>query len=56
MRKYYWKFMMAKCQQLDFYTKGEKDGFGYFVNYNPEGINAFEETAPLLRNFLGFAD
>lgn len=51
MRKYYWKFMMAKCQQLDFYTKGEKDGFGYFVNYNPEGINAFEETAPLLRNF-----
>ena len=51
MRKYYWKFMMAKCQQLDFYTKGEKDGFGYFVNYNPEGVNEFEKTAPVLRSF-----
>ncbi|MCZ6636505.1 MAG: hypothetical protein O7G87_24170 [bacterium] len=51
MRKYYWKFMLAKCQQLDFYTKGKKDGFGYFVNYDPEGVNAFTKTAPILRNF-----
>jgi len=51
MRKYYWKFTMAKCQQLDFYTKAEKDGFGYFVNYDPEGVNAFEKTAPHLRTF-----
>jgi hypothetical protein len=51
MRKYYWKFLMARCQQLDFYTKGEKDGFGYFVNYDPEGVNAFSHTAPVLRRF-----
>lgn len=51
MRKYYWKFTMAKCQQLDFYTKSDKDGFGYFVNFPPEGVNAFENVAPVLRTF-----
>jgi len=51
MRKYYWKFMMAKCQQLDFYTNGEKGGAGYFVNYDPEGVNPFARTAPVLRAF-----
>ncbi len=51
MRKYFWKFTMAKCQQMDFYTKGDKDGFGYFVNYDPQGVNNFEETAPHLREF-----
>lgn len=51
MRKYYWKFVMAKCQQLDFYTKNKKDGFSYFVNYDPDGVNAFEKVAPVLRKF-----
>ena len=55
-RKYMWKFMMAKCQQMDLYIKPRR-GFpietlpSYPHNYDPRGLNPFEDDALLLRNF-----
>jgi len=59
IRKYFWKFMMAKCQQLDFYVKPRSESQAKFaVNppgsnhlYDPNGWNPFEEDAKLLREF-----
>ena len=52
-RKYMWKFVMAKCQQLDLYMKVE--GFPqptkYIHNYDPRGHNEFEKDAKVLRRF-----
>lgn len=58
LRKYLWKMMMVKCQQIDFYVKGLRRGFVYEEkpgpphNYDPEGWNAFEEDALRLRQFF----
>lgn len=59
IRKYMWKFMMAKCQQLDLYMKPRspsqaKDAEnppGYPHNYDPRGWNKFEDDAKILRAF-----
>ena len=54
-RKYMWKFMMAKCQQIDLYMKYQPKGPnqlpGYEHNYNPNGWNDFEKDALVLRQF-----
>lgn len=53
-RKYMWKFMMAKCQQLDLYIKprkGQEKLPGYDHNYDPKGWNDFEKDALILRQF-----
>lgn len=52
-RKFMWKFMMAKCQQMDLYIKPRiKDQKpGYDHNYNPNGWNPFENDALVLRDF-----
>jgi hypothetical protein len=58
LRKYLWKLMMVKCQQMDIYIKGLRKGFpaedlpGYQHNYNPNGWNAFEDDARCLREFF----
>jgi len=55
-RKYMWKFMMAKCQQMDLYMK-PRIGFSsdnlpkHPHNYNPNGRNKFEDDALVLRTF-----
>ena len=59
LRKYFWKFTMAKAQQLDFYMKprsesqapGSINPPGYAHNYDPEGWSPFEEHALVLRSF-----
>ncbi|HEX2909065.1 MAG TPA: cohesin domain-containing protein, partial [Phototrophicaceae bacterium] len=54
LRKYLWKFTMAKAQQLDIYTFYVGFGQnlpGYEHNYNPNGWNPFENDAPFLRQF-----
>jgi hypothetical protein len=51
-----WKFMMAKCQQMDLYMK-ERPGFppdnlpAYPHNYDPRGRNKFEEDALAMQRF-----
>lgn len=58
LRKYLWKMMMVKCQQLDIYAKGNRKNFpaedrpGYPLNYNPKGWSRFEDDARLLRTFF----
>ena len=55
-RKYMWKFMMAKCQQMDLYMK-PRIGFSsedlpeFPHNYNPNGRSKFEDDALMLRAF-----
>jgi hypothetical protein len=50
MRKYFWKFMMTKSQQLDVYTWiANRDPRRF--DYNPNGHNAFENDARVLRAF-----
>jgi len=55
-RKYMWKFMMAKCQQMDLYMK-PRIGFSsenlpkFPHNYDPRGRNKFENDALVLRSF-----
>jgi len=55
-RKYMWKFMMAKCQQMDLYMK-PRIGFSsenlpkHPHNYDPRGWNKFEDDALVLRAF-----
>lgn len=52
-RKYMWKFVMAKCQQMDLYIKPriKQQKPGYDHNYNPNGWNPFEQDALVLREF-----
>jgi len=55
-RKYMWKFMMAKCQQMDLYMKPRigfsSDNLPKFPhNYDPRGLNRFEEDAEVLVTF-----
>jgi hypothetical protein len=58
LRKYVWKLMMSKCQQIDIYCKPInsqpiiEDQMGPLHNYNPNGWNAFEDDASLLRQFF----
>jgi len=56
IRKYMWKLMMAKCQQMDLYMKplhgrGDEVLTKYPHNYDPRGHNAFERDALVLRSF-----
>lgn len=48
LRKYFWKFMMAKVQQMDMYTWLPGDDPRSFA-YDPEGHNLLEEDALVLR-------
>jgi hypothetical protein len=55
-RKYMWKFMMAKCQQMDLYMKPRigfsSDNLPKFPhNYDPRGRSKFEDDALVLRMF-----
>jgi hypothetical protein len=53
-RKYMWKFMMVKCQQMDLYMKprsGIPSPPGHPHNYDPRGWSKFEGDALLLRQF-----
>ncbi|MDA2926740.1 hypothetical protein MYX78_05830 [Acidobacteria bacterium AH-259-G07] len=53
-RKYFWKFMMAKCQQMDLYYKPRDRADnppGAAHNYDPRGWSEFEEDALVLREF-----
>lgn len=58
LRKYCWKMMMVKCQQIDFYIKGVPRGIGATPkpglphNYDPRGWNEFEKDARRLRSFF----
>ena len=58
LRKYVWKMMMAKCQQIDIYTKPQPTFLpvqrpaGPSNNYDPNGWNKFEDDALLLREFF----
>ncbi len=55
-RKYMWKFMMARCQQMDLYMK-PRIGFSsenlpeFPHNYDPRGRNKFEDDALVLWAF-----
>jgi len=59
IRKYVWKMMMAKVQQLDIYVKPPKESYslddldppGLPHRYDPRGWNGFEKDAVLLRQF-----
>jgi len=59
IRKYFWKFMMVKCQQMDFYVKPRSNSQAKLaVNppgsdhlYDPNGWSTFEEDAKVLRQF-----
>jgi hypothetical protein len=59
IRKYMWKFMMAKCQQLDLYMKPRVTSQakravnppGCDHNYDPRGWNKFEDDAKVLTAF-----
>ena len=56
IRKYLWKMMLAKVQQMDIYVK-PRPGFTrarlppYPHNYDPRGRNPFEDDALTLRAF-----
>ena len=58
LRKYCWKLMMAKCQQIDIYAKPihnllpAEDRPGPSNNYDPNGWNEFENDALYLRQFF----
>jgi hypothetical protein len=61
IRKYFWKFMFAKCQQMDLYVKERTEGMSPNVgvtqppgkphSYDPNGWNEFESDAVVLREF-----
>jgi hypothetical protein len=53
IRKFMWKFLMAKCQQMDLYMKPLKTPAKtkYPHNYDPRGWNKFEDDALVLRTF-----
>jgi len=61
IRKYVWKFMFAKCQQIDLYVKERTEGMSPNVgvtqppgkphSYDPNGWNQFESDAVVLREF-----
>jgi len=54
IRKYLWKLMTVKAQQLDVYMKARKDVEdqpGYPHNYDPNGWNPFADDALMLRHF-----
>jgi len=58
LRKYVWKLMMAKCQQIDIYSKPItslpyiEDLKGPQHNYDPNNWNKFENDALILRQFF----
>ncbi len=58
LRKYCWKLMMAKCQQVDIYSKPihnllpVEERAGPSNNYDPNGWSEFEDDAALLREFF----
>ena len=50
IRKYVWKWFMAKNQLIDFYQK-KREPPRYPDDYDPHGHNAFENDALVLRQF-----
>lgn len=58
LRKYVWKMMMSKCQQIDIYTKPQpafpqkERQPGPSNNYDPNNWNEFENEAKFLRQFF----
>jgi hypothetical protein len=50
IRKYVWKWMMAKNQMINIYQK-QLDGKTWPDDYDPNGHNAFEKDALVLRAF-----
>lgn len=51
IRKYVWKWIMAKNQFIGFYQKEYAPDRGYPDNYNPNGHSRFEDDALMLRGF-----
>jgi hypothetical protein len=57
LRKYLWKMMMVKCQQMDIYTAASghqlqvEERPGHRYNFDPAGWNPFEDDALRLREF-----
>jgi hypothetical protein len=51
MRKYFWKFMMTKSQQMDLYARKSLAKGDYDYTFNPNGFNDFEDDARVLRTF-----
>ncbi len=55
IRKYMWKMMMLKVQQMDLYVKKinktNPNMPKYPHNYDPRGINKFENDSKILRRF-----
>ena len=49
IRKYVWKWVMAKNQLIDVYQKSHKKGFA--DDYHPAGHSSFEDDAVVLRSF-----
>ena len=49
LRKYVWKWVMAKNQLIDIYQKSHDEG--YPDNYDPSGHSRFERDAVVLRAF-----
>lgn len=61
IRKYMWKMMMLKCQQMDLYMKPrDNPSFTnlpkYPHNYDPRGRSIFEQEAKILRDFWNRLD
>jgi hypothetical protein len=50
IRKYFWKFMLARAQQMDLYS-WLRNGDPRLFNYDPRGHNDFEDDARVLRTF-----
>jgi hypothetical protein len=51
IRKYFWKFMMTKSQQMDMYARRSLAENNYDYTFNPNGFNEFENDAIVLRTF-----
>jgi len=57
LRKYAWKFMMRKVQQMDFYYHPKdydhQDMSSWQLYEDPNGVNPIEDQAPVLQAFFG---
>jgi hypothetical protein len=50
-RKFLWKFVMARCQQLDLYPR-RKGRWPHTTNFDPQGASRLEEDTRVLRAFF----
>jgi hypothetical protein len=51
LRKYVWRWIMARSQLIDIYQKGLSKKVAERERYEPEGHNGFEEDAIVIREF-----